>query len=459
MAIQAFSGGIQQLPVPDFNLTTDISEGQLLIYRAATKSFDNWTSNFQTLDQVNALIANIQGGGNVNLSNYVTVTALAANTATLNTAIALKADSTYVDAQIAAIVHPSTDLSQYVTTAALSGTISNYDTSTVVTGKINTAVANATFFDGDYNNLTNTPVIPSLTGYALQSWVQAQIAGTDVSDLTDVNSLLGGGGATTLGALTDVSTIGATTGQVLKYNGTSWAPAADDISGGGGSNADTLDSQDGTWYLDWTNTTNKPTIPVDVSDLTDSTNLLTHTDITALQASVTTNTATISAETTRATAAEVANAAAITALVIPVDVSDLTDTTNLLTHVTPFSGVYADLTSKPTIPADISDLTDTTNLLTGAAYTDASVNTHLNQSSATASQVLSWNGTDYTWVANSGSGGSTTLGGLTDVSSTTPTTGHVLKWTGTEWAPALDATSGIGGGICCSKINRTWSSL
>ena len=37
----------------------------------------------------------------------------------------------------------------------------------------------------------------------------------------------GGGGATTLDALTDVSTAGATTGQVLKYDGTSWAPAAD----------------------------------------------------------------------------------------------------------------------------------------------------------------------------------------------------------------------------------------
>ena len=399
MAIQAFSGGIQQLPVPDFNLTTDISEGQLLIYRAATKSFDNWTSSFQTLDQVNALIANIQGGGNVNLSNYVTVTALAANTATLNTAIALKADSTYVDAQIAAIVHPSTDLSQYVTTAALSGTISNYDTSTVVTGKINTAVANATFFDGDYDNLTNTPVIPSLTGYALQSWVQAQIAGTDVGDLTDVNSLLGGGGATTLGALTDVSTTGATTGQVLKYNGTSWAPATDDISGGGGSNADTLDSQDGIYYLDWTNTTNKPSIPTDVSDLTDSTSLLAHTDITALQASVSNNATAIAAEATRATAAEVANAAAITALVMP------------------------------------------------TAYTNTDVDSHLNLSGATSGQVLGYNGTDYAWVANSsgGGGGATALGGLTDVSSTSPTTGYVLKWSGTEWAPAVDATTGIGG--------------
>ena len=398
MAIQAFSGGIQQLPVPDFNLTTDISEGQLLVYRSATKSFDNFTSSFQTLDQVNALIANIQGGGNVNLSNYVTVTALAANTATLNTSIALKADSTYVDAQIAAIVHPSTDLSQYVTTAALSGTISNYDTSTVVTGKINTAVANATFFDGDYDNLTNTPVIPSLTGYALQSWVQAQIAGTDINELTDTGNLLGGGGSTTLGGLTDVSTAGASTGQVLKYNGTTWAPASDDISGGGGSNADTLDSQDGTYYLDWTNTTNKPTLfDGNYNSLSNKPTLFSGV------------------------------------------YADLTSKPTL------FDGAYASLSGNPTIPADVSDLTDTTNLLVGS-YANSNVDTHLNLTNAASGQVLSYNGTDYAWVNNSGGGGgATSLGGLTDVSNTTPTTGYVLKWDGTQWAPALDATTGVGG--------------
>ena len=501
MAIQAFSGGIQQLPTPDFNLTSNIAEGDILVYRTATKSFDNTTGAFTTLAQVNSLIAAIQAGGGVDLSNYVTDAELNSNTATLTASIALKAASTYVDAQIAAIVHPATDLSTYVTSSALAASLTNYDTSGVITSKINTAVANATFFDGDYNNLTNTPAIPSLTGYATQLWTQAQIANhvvdlsdyatitslttsianfvtesvidtkistavaggvnladyalttavdtaiavettralaaestltqnvtsnataiaantasiaaeaitaraaegansaaitalvipTDVSDLTDSTSLLGSGGATALSGLTDVSTSGVTTGQVLKYNGTSWAPAADDISGGGGSNADTLDSQDGTWYLDWTNTTNKPSIPTDVSDLTDSTSLLAHTDITALQASVSTNATAIAAETT-------ARTAAIAALVIP------------------------------------------------AAYTNTDVDSHLNLSGATSGQVLGYNGTDYAWVANSsGGGGSTTLSGLTDVSSTTPTTGYVLKWNGSAWAPAVDATTGISG--------------
>ena len=41
------------------------------------------------------------------------------------------------------------------------------------------------------------------------------------------------------------------------------------------------------------------------------------------------------------------------------------------------------------------------------AYTDADVDAHLNQSNPTSGYVLSWNGTDYAWVAQTASGGST----------------------------------------------------
>ena len=49
----------------------------------------------------------------------------------------------------------------------------------------------------------------------------------DGSDITNLPT-----GATFLNGLSDVSTSGVTSGQVLKYNGSSWAPAAD--SGGSG---------------------------------------------------------------------------------------------------------------------------------------------------------------------------------------------------------------------------------
>ena len=219
------------------------------------------------------------------------------------------------------------------------GYLKTITSSHVVTALGYTPQNAATAFGGSYTDLTNKPTIPA-----------------DVSDLTDSNGLLGGGGATTLGALTDVDTTGATAGQVLKFDGTEWVAAADATTGGGGADADTLDGQDSTYYLDYANLTNKPTL---------------------------------------------------------------------------FNGAYSSLSGLPTM------------------YTNADVDAHLNQSNPTSGYVLSWNGSDYAWVAQSGGGGggATALGGLTDVVSTAPTNGQVLKWdnANSTWAPADDATAGIGG--------------
>ena len=46
----------------------------------------------------------------------------------------------------------------------------------------------------------------------------------------------------------------------------------------------------------------------------------------------------------------------------------------------------------------------------GGSYGNSSVDTHLNQSTANANEVLSWNGSDYDWVAQSSGGGG---GGIT----------------------------------------------
>ena len=54
-----------------------------------------------------------------------------------------------------------------------------------------------------------------------------------------------------------------------------------------------------------------------------------------------------------------------------------------------------DGTTEYKIPASTSDLAEGTNLY----YTDARVDTHLNTSTASASEVLSWTGSDYDWVA------------------------------------------------------------
>ena len=65
-----------------------------------------------------------------------------------------------------------------------------------------------------------------------------------------------------INSLLDVDTVTAppTTGSVLKWNGTSWVPGTDATGGGGGTDADTLNGQAGTYYLNYNNLTNKPNL-------------------------------------------------------------------------------------------------------------------------------------------------------------------------------------------------------
>jgi len=95
-----------------------------------------------------------------------------------------------------------------------------------------------------------------------------------------------------------------------------------------------------------------------------------------------------------------------------------------LSSFSTFDGDYNSLTNKPTIPSALTDLgiVDGTNgqVLTtdgagsftfttvagGTSYTDSDVDTHLNTSTATANQILSWDGADYAWVADQTGAGS-----------------------------------------------------
>ena len=119
------------------------------------------------------------------------------------------------------------------------------------------------------------------------------------------------------------------------------------------------------------------------------------------------------------------------------------------------------LTGTPTAPTATSG-TNTTQLATtefvtaavaGASgtYTDSSVDTHLNTSSASSGEVLSWNGTDYDWVAQSVN---ISIDNLSDVDTTTtaPTDGQALVWdnSASEWIPGTIATSGGGASVTTS---------
>lgn len=80
----------------------------------------------------------------------------------------------------------------------------------------------------------------------------------------------GGSAVGSLGDLTDVDleAVDPQTGMVLKYDGTKWVAGIDATTGGGGSDATTLNGQSGTYYLNWDNFTNTPNIPSLLADLT-----------------------------------------------------------------------------------------------------------------------------------------------------------------------------------------------
>ena len=166
-------------------------------------------------------------------------------------------------------------------------------------------------FDGAYSSLTSTPTIPALlTDLGITDGATTQILTTDgagnftfedapetgstqnlfatitsddgsatANTVTDTLNVLGGTNiATTIATDTDNLTINMSafsidflsdvdttssspaTGNVLKWDGAKWAPGVDATTGGAGTDADTLDGFDGSYYLDWANVANKPSI-------------------------------------------------------------------------------------------------------------------------------------------------------------------------------------------------------
>ena len=90
------------------------------------------------------------------------------------------------------------------------------------------------------------------------------LGGTNISTsiATDTDNVTINLDSFSIDFLSDVDTTSSapTTGQVLKWDGAKWAPAADATTGGAGTDADTLDGFDGSYYLDYNNLNNKPAI-------------------------------------------------------------------------------------------------------------------------------------------------------------------------------------------------------
>jgi plastocyanin len=93
------------------------------------------------------------------------------------------------------------------------------------------------------------------------------LGGTHISTniATDTDNLVINLDSFPIGFLSNVASTAPTAGQVLKWDGSQWAPGTDVAEGGAGLDADTLDGFDGAYYLNYNNFTNTP----DVATLTD----------------------------------------------------------------------------------------------------------------------------------------------------------------------------------------------
>ena len=247
-----------------------------------------------------------------------------------------------------------------------------------------------------------------------------------------------------LADLSNVSGNAPSVGQVLKWDGSQWAPALDATSGGGGLDADTLNGQNGAYYLNWGNFASTPTTIAGygITDAVTATSTHTFTNKSG-------NISQWTNDSNYLTSVPAQSFASLTGKPTTVAGYGITDA---------FDGAYGSLSGTPVIPSgnqiidwtasgagtihssnytntvyansDVDTHLNQSNPTAGfvlswsgsdyawvdnAGYTDANVNTHLNQSSATANQVLSWNGSDYAWVAQSGGGGS--IGNFTFASS------------------------------------------
>ena len=113
------------------------------------------------------------------------------------------------------------------------------------------------------------------------------------------------------------------------------------------------------------------------------------------------------------------------------DASFSTTVTNSLATKAPLAS--PSLTGTPTAPTASSGTNNTQIATTafvqaavtgGGSYNNASVDSHLNTNTASTNEVLSWNGSDYDWVAQSGGGGGASVT-TSDAAPSSPSAGDL----------------------------------
>ena len=284
------------------------------------------------------------------------------------------------------------------------------------TGTTQNLFATVTSDDGSTTADSATGILNILGGTNLSTTIE-----TDTDDVT-INM-----DAFSIDFLTDVDTTSSapTTGQVLKWNGTNWAPGADATTGGAGTDADTLDGFDGSYYLDYNNLSNTPSVVA--LDSFSVGNELTASGDGAISYDDTTG-------VFRYTPPD------LSSYLTSVAFSDLTSTPTTLAGYGITDAALSSSVPTSLIDLSISDGTNGQVLTTdgngsftfttisgvGGEYSDTDVDAHLNTSSATTNEILSWTGSDYDWVAQSGEDNQNAfsiiaISGQTDAAATTVT--------------------------------------
>jgi len=128
-------------------------------------------AGLSTISYVDQQIANVAGGGIIDLSSYVTDAELATSLADYQPTVDLSsyATTTSLNTAISAIVHPTipTDVRDLTDTTSLLG------------GGGTT----------NYNDLTNTPTIPSIAGLATETYVTNAISSASIAAISSINDL------------------------------------------------------------------------------------------------------------------------------------------------------------------------------------------------------------------------------------------------------------------------------
>ena len=483
MAINAFQAGVNTVSATNINLDENtLTDGDIIIWDSTGNYFVNarptvlstivptdlggFTNNpgFVTQTSLTQQLASITSGGNIDLSTYAT--------------------QAYVTQQINNINLFDGDYNSLTNLPTINNFSGDYNDltnrPTLFSGDYDDLINKPTIFSGNYNDLVNQPTIPSLTGYATETYVNTQISnivdsdsqtlalsGTDltissgntidVSTLQQTLSLSGttltisgtngnvvdlstfsGISSSSITDLSDVDTTGITVNQLLRWDGTEFVAFSIDAS-------DLLDNTGRFFSGNYNDLTNKPALPNDLLDLG-------ITDGTAGQVLKTNGLgnfffadetggggggggielADLSVSNSGASGAGSLSYSATTGRFTfrPADLSDYINQTQLTSQL----GSYVTQTSLNTQLADKIELTDlsvttatasgsgslayddSTGVFTftppdlsglggGGSYANSDVDTHLNTSTATNGQVLSWNGTDYVWTTNAGGGG------------------------------------------------------